>query len=439
MASTVQHAHETEKGPQSAPIGQPETTLVLEELDRILESRFFKNAGRSRQFLEFVVRHKLEGHAEQLKERTIGTEVFQRVPGYATGEDPVVRVQAGEVRRRLERYYESLPAAPDLRIELQPGSYSPSFHWRPDNSDSQTAPANGKTLPDRPPFFQARPMLATAFGIALAAVLVVAMFYARHRAAPSPASAQAKFWGPVLATPQPVFICLAKGVTYRPGIRLYRMYAQSHPGKFQTEVERSNDPLPLDAKQQIAWGDMELYSEYGVADGDVSAALDVSSFLGKIGKPLQVRIGSDYSFEDLRQSPTVIIGAFNNKWTMQLTSGLHFAFIDTPQRIFLFREQVPGGRVWRQNVDGSRRLLRDYGVVSRLLESRTGQFTVTLAGLGANGTEAAAEFVTNESEMEAALKNAPRDWQTKNLQIVLQTDITDSVPGPPNVVAAYYW
>jgi len=40
-----------------------------------------------------------------LKERTIGTEIFQRKAGYATGDDPVVRVQAGEVRRRLEQYH----------------------------------------------------------------------------------------------------------------------------------------------------------------------------------------------------------------------------------------------------------------------------------------------------------------------------------------------
>jgi hypothetical protein len=438
MASTVQHAHETEKAPQSVPLGQGENTLVLEELDRILESRFFKNAGRSRQFLDYVVRHKLEGPAEQLKERTIGTEIFQRAPGYATGEDPVVRVQAGEVRRRLESYYDSLPAAPDLRIELQPGSYSPIFHWTPGNSHPQPAPADGKTSPDRPPVFQTRLILAIALGIALALALVAGLIYTHHPAARTPAGAQAKFWAPVLATPQPVFICLAKGVTYRPNLKLYRMYAQSHPGAFQTEVERSNDPLPLDSNQKIAWGDMELFNEYGVADGDVSAALDISAFLGRIGKPLQVRIGSD-SFEDLRQSPTVIIGAYNNKWTMQLTSGLHFAFIEDPGRIFLIREQIPGARTWRGNFDTSGKILRDYGVVSRLLESRTGQFTVTVAGLGTSGTQAAAEFVTNENEMEAALRNAPRDWQAKNMQIVLQTDITDSVPGPPAVVATYFW
>src|SRR5689334_20826234 len=71
---------------------------IMQELDRVLASRFFKNSQRSRQFLEYIVHCKLDGRADELKERTIGTEVFHRPPDYSTGEDPVVRVQAGEVR-----------------------------------------------------------------------------------------------------------------------------------------------------------------------------------------------------------------------------------------------------------------------------------------------------------------------------------------------------
>jgi hypothetical protein len=91
---------------------------VLLEVEKILSSPFFRNAARSKQFLQFVVQHQLAGHSEQLKERTIGTEVFLRPPGYATGDDPVVRVQAGEVRRRLEQYYQAMP--PTRRCSIGP-------------------------------------------------------------------------------------------------------------------------------------------------------------------------------------------------------------------------------------------------------------------------------------------------------------------------------
>src|SRR5208282_4779953 len=85
---------------------------ILHELENILESRFFRSAGRSKQFLSFVVQHKLDGHTELLKERTIGVEIFERRHDYATGDDPVVRVQAGEVRRRLHEYYQATPTEP---------------------------------------------------------------------------------------------------------------------------------------------------------------------------------------------------------------------------------------------------------------------------------------------------------------------------------------
>src|SRR3974390_2691081 len=81
-------------------------TSVLQELDCILASRFFRNSHRSRQFLEYIVHRKLEGRIDDLKERTIGNAVFQRPLDYLTGEDPVVRVQAGEARRRLDQFYQ---------------------------------------------------------------------------------------------------------------------------------------------------------------------------------------------------------------------------------------------------------------------------------------------------------------------------------------------
>ena len=111
--------------------GGDERAPVLEELERILTSRYFKSADRSKQFLRFVVFNKLDGRTERLKERTIGTEVFHRPPGYATGDDPVVRVQAGEVRRRLESITREAPQPSPVRLELPVGSYSPIFHWEP--------------------------------------------------------------------------------------------------------------------------------------------------------------------------------------------------------------------------------------------------------------------------------------------------------------------
>jgi hypothetical protein len=228
----------------------------------------------------------------------------------------------------------------------------------------------------------------TAVCLALAIVSGIAFLAFRHPA--SQKSALDQFWKPVFATPQAVLICLPAAV------------------------------------------------DYGVGRGDAHAAVALSALLGKIGKPSQVRMGANYSFEDLRNSPAVMVGAFNNKWTMQITSSLRFSFILQDGR-YLIREQTDGSRVWIEHRGSAGEVLDDTAIVARLLDSKTGQFAVIVAGIGERGTQAAGEFVSNPEFLEQGLRSLPAGWQTKNLEIVLQTTVTDSIPGPPRVVAAYSW
>jgi hypothetical protein len=410
---------------------------ILRELDNILTSRFFRSAGRCKQFLSYVVEHKLDGHAEQLKERTIGSEVFLRPPGYATGEDPVVRVQAGEVRRRLEQYYQGVPGDSAVRIELPLGSYSPIFHWKPAAVPS-AAPHLQPLLPELDQPRKARRGTILVLGIGLVLALAAgAGYFVNHRFIRQKSVVE-QFWSPVFSTQQPVLICLAKPVAYRPTEEVYRRYSRLHPGTFQTEAERSNLPLPLDSDEKLSWGDMFIYSDYGVAAGDVYAAVALSALLGEMNKPSQLRIGSNYTYQDLRNSPAIVIGGFNNKWTMQLTSNSHFAFIEDDGQ-YMIREQISGGRVWRTRTGPHGEPIEDFGIVSRLLDSKTGQFTITVAGIGPKGTQAAGEFISNPHYLEEDLRNAPANWQRGNLEIVFETTVTDSVAGPPNAVAAYSW
>jgi hypothetical protein len=411
---------------------------VLQELDRILASRYFRSAGRSRQFLQYVVQHKLDGHVEQLKERTIGTEVFQRSPGYATGDDPVVRVQAGEVRRRLEQYYQTASGDSLITIRLPVGSYSPTFEWPASAVSAVVLPtpisAPAPVLPQTK--LRIRPWILATVCVAL--VLAAGLLFVTLQHPARKQTTMDEFWSPVFATQQPVIICLAKPVVYLPSAGLYERYARTHPGTFETEVERYNHPLPLDPKEKLVWGDMGINREFGVAVGDTYAGVSLSGLLGKIGKPSQLRIGSNYSFEDLRDSPAVIVGAFNNRWTMQFMANLHYIFVEKDGK-FMIQEQGPGGRVWQPDVTNAKEQKSDFAIVARLLDSQTGQFAITVAGVTGTGTQAAAEFVSNSAYLEKGLGSAPAGWQKKNMELVLQTTITDSTPGPPHVVAAYYW
>jgi hypothetical protein len=423
-AEPIVNGHQTETSLTDA-----QKATIRHELQSILDSRPFRNSARSKQFLSYVVEHKLEGREESLKERTIGTEIFQRKAGYATGDDPVVRVQAGEVRRRLEQYHHSQTIASPVRIELPLGSYSPEFHW-----DVIAAPVVEKPAAVPRRRWLAWTIGAVCFALALAGVLVFRSPFS-HRASDS---ALDQFWAPIFTSSQPVLICLAKPVFYRPSLELYRRYSKTHAGTYQTEVERFDRPLPLDPKEKITWGDMQLFSDYGVAMGDVYVAARLSALFDHINKPSQVRIGTNYSFEDLRNSPAVVVGAFNNRWTLQMTSNLRFAFVEQDGH-FEIQERSPSGgaRSWVLGPEGQ--IVEDFAVVTRLLDSKTGQVVIAAAGLGANGTQAAGEFISRQDYLEEAFRSAPSDWPRKNVQVVVETTVTDSVAGPPRVIATYFW
>jgi hypothetical protein len=186
---------------------------------------------------------------------------------------------------------------------------------------------------------------------------------------------------------------------------------------------------------------MVEYSDFGVASGDVHAAIRLSTMLTRLGKDSQLRIGNNYSFEDLRNSPAIVLGAFNNRWAMQLISNLHFTFIEANGKQMI-REQGQQGRNWQVKWTKHPSVwiaVEDYGLVTRLLDSKTGQFVVSVAGITAAGTQAASEFVSSPEVLEKGLRDAPPDWAQRNLQIVVHTTVTDSIPGPPEIVATYIW
>jgi hypothetical protein len=431
------------------PTDGSEREAILRELESILSSPFFRTSNRSKQFLSYVVQHTLDGNHEPLKERTIGAKLFQRPVGYATGDDPVVRVQAGEVRRRLEQYHHAGLTQSPVRIELPVGSYAPEFRWAPTTprhddptqaEPRQAEPTKGEPAQAAPielvakrqkRFPQAR--LILGLGVVLAVALLTAGVY-RSSAGKS---ALNQFWSPVFATSEPVLICLAKPTVYVPSLELLQRYSKS-PGEFTTELQRLTKQAPMQSQDKLVWGDLAEYSDYGVAAGDAYAAVRLSALLARMGKESQVRIGTHYSFADLRNSPAIVVGAFNNRWTMQMTSNLHFAFVEENGKPMI-REQGPGGRAWLPKLGPHGEVVEDFGIVTRLLNSKTGQFVVSTAGIMADGTQAAAEFVSSSAYLEDALRSAQPDWMKKNLQFVVQTTVTDSVPGPPQAIAIYTW
>ena len=109
------------------PAGTPDADAVRAQLERILASPGFANAGRLSRFLRFVVERTLDGEGDQLKEYRLGTEVFDRPADYDPRLDSIVRVEARRLRAKLAEYYAGPGQGHPVLIGMDKGSYSARF------------------------------------------------------------------------------------------------------------------------------------------------------------------------------------------------------------------------------------------------------------------------------------------------------------------------
>lgn len=136
---------------QSAGGAAPSDSAVRAQLARILGSADFAQSDRMKSFLSFVVEEALAERGDRLKEYTIATEVFERDESFDPQTNTIVRVEAGRLRRRLERYYLTDGRDDGVRIDLPKGTYAPLFRaTQPERADAP-APPKAAAEPDAAP------------------------------------------------------------------------------------------------------------------------------------------------------------------------------------------------------------------------------------------------------------------------------------------------
>ncbi|MGH9429745.1 MAG: hypothetical protein ACRD2L_25955, partial [Terriglobia bacterium] len=97
------------------------------ELKAVLGSKLFSCAPTMAQFLAYICSKHFEGQAHEIKEYTVAVEAFGRPADFQQKEDPIVRVEATRLRKRLRQYYETEGLDHSLRITVPSGQYAPRF------------------------------------------------------------------------------------------------------------------------------------------------------------------------------------------------------------------------------------------------------------------------------------------------------------------------
>ncbi len=439
-------------------LSEAQQQQVLMVLETLLGSSQFASAHRGQQFLRYIVEQGLRSNREGLKERTIGVEVFGRTAEYSTGEDAVVRVQAGDVRKRLERFFAQSDASKlPVEISLPIGTYCPEFLFRhaaapPDEQPAshspaaislqtlapETSPPNEIAHPGLDQGSRHRPWLSSkwilAFAVAITLCVVPLVWWALRRQS---SNAFQEFWAPVTRARPPVLLCVARADPYYPSRQFLIEHGATRTGDFNTEWQRMGKTFNLPPEEPLHWGDLEKMHEFGVATGDVHSAVRLSLAFAHMNKESQLRVGTGYQFEDLRSFPSVLIGAFNNRWTMLISAALPYRFFEVGTTIGIEESRGTRRRWTLSSLESGRQ--QDFAVVARLLNTETGQPVVIVGGIAASGTQAATEFITTPSQLIPALSKLPPGWSNRNVEFVISTTVTEDVAGPPSVVAASVW
>ncbi len=414
-------------------------------LEEILASQPFRTSKQCQDLLRYVVQHSLAGDDTSLRERVVGVEVFGRAATYDTSEDPVVRMRAADVRKRLAQYYQSAEYhGTAVHIELRPGSYRAAFHSGHALSDIAPAvPASPATPLESPVLLEpavlpsvvtrsrrTRVYVLPLSALAVLLVVVLGILFFHRDPSIRAGAAQRQFWEPLIGNGRPILLCLGSNVVYILRPELLERYQQDH-GLEYVGPEFFPD-LPKGGS--IRNEDLLPQPNTFITVQDVAASAKVIGLLSGWSKSPMLRSADDVSMSELRDSPTILVGGFNNRWTIQTMNELPFVFRDGTR----IESRTDPSKVWRR-VTSTSGTTEDFALISRVPHANTGGPVLAIGGVGSFGTQAAAEFVSSSDEMEKLLQSAPPGWEKKNMQVVLRIKVIGYAPVAVEVVATTYW
>jgi hypothetical protein len=402
-------------GSTAVPSDKAERDTIQGHLRQLIESHAFAGSRRSQAFLQYVVEETIAGRGQEIKERNIATDVFKKGADFNSQTESIVRVNAGEVRKRLKIAYES-GLGDEFQIELPVGSYQPVFH-------GSFAIAQPALRPVEPTFFGEPTQKAGTWIQRLSVILFASVSCAlaawgvthyRH-----PASPLDLLWQPFVHQTVPVLLAL-------PSPTVFELIHRNKWPSFQQEGSLPASEIGEKGNYYVGVG-----AAFGAARFSEQLALRQQAFF--------LKFGSDVAFADLERSPAILLGGYSSMWTLEMTRTLRFRFERSPEWQIIVDSDHPEQR-WRiPRMRNSSEASEGYALVSRVMNSESGHPILIAAGMTPNDTQAAAAFLTDARYFDMFAKTAGAGWSGKNFQVVLHNNVHGHSPGPPTIVASYVW
>jgi hypothetical protein len=303
---------------------EPSAAQIKRQMEMILGADRFRQAKSLEKFLRYVVARKLDGAENELKEYTIGLDVFQRGADYDPRRDAVVRVQANVLRKRMASYYEEEGAGDELIIEMPKGHYVPRFYFRSGITglevrvEAPAAPAEPIISPSQSwaalPRLTARGSVMTAFIFVLG--LLTAFAFQRWRGAGILAERNIESAPQPAATIDPVYLPLWEKF-FEPGAQNLLAYGTPQfftaNGVFLRDVE-INSPheaglssrlMSLRKASHLDFQPTEIYTGVGETHG----VYLLTRFFSKTARDLRVTRSQTVGWDEMKNANVIILSS----------------------------------------------------------------------------------------------------------------------------------
>ncbi|SNT44099.1 hypothetical protein SAMN05421770_1181 [Granulicella rosea] len=388
-------------------------------LERVAGSTPLRRSARLRDFLLYVGNHGLHHAKEELHEQQIGSAVFGRQPSYDTGSDNIVRVNATELRKRIDLYFAEEGREEPLLFEIPRGSYTPVFrHREPDPLLEDATPMPDPAAPvqtsDPLPQAAAGRSFSAALVAALAGAIVVLLVVVgvlawrnqdlqRHLHPWQSQAALRAFWEPFFGRDQTVNILLAD-TSYALAQDITRQQLSlSDYLNFRYQQVQSLDALSDDARKQEHKDLGMILSRNNGSIGDFRVAQRISA-LDTRANATHLLFAREYSPDALRHGTSILLGSRrSNPWVELFEDKMVYKFgvsTDRTLATVTIQHPKPGEQAqYASAADPSAKT--GYCVIAFLPNLSGGGDTLLLAGTDSQATEAGGEFLTNNDSLES--------------------------------------
>ena len=398
MGSTANSTVSPVIGSASLPGAEPDLKTLKGYralIQRIASSRHFEKSTRLREFLLYVCERALTSPGADIHEQEIGASVFGRPSGYDTSQDNIVRVNASQVRKKLEAYFAAEGMLEPVCLEIPRGQYVPVFKEKPNGvSEVHVASVPSVQVPRSGSRTSVTAALAVLSIILLALCLWLAAQLTTSRADAKLSPSLAALWGQLFTRERPLDLVVADS-----SFSLFQDFTQQSITLSQYLKKDSwgtADSISQRADLQTAATMTAERSYTSLADATITSRFSVLA--SKQPSPLSIFFARDFNIRHLETDNVVLLGSKRaNPWVELFEDRLNFRFgYDPAARQSYFENKSPKPSetaTYRNNP------VQSYCVIDFMPNLNRAGNVLIIAGTEMEGTEVGAEFLTNEKSM----------------------------------------